>query len=91
MTNPTAKQIKGWAKAKETRKAKLEAKGEVQSMVEEQPIVEEVQEENPNEKPITRQNKNSWHCPWDDHAMEIKLNRCAKCGARREGNLAVKE
>lgn len=40
------------------------------------------------EMPITKENDVAWWCPFDDHSMIHGSSTCAKCGARREGDLA---
>ena len=40
-----------------------------------------------NEKPIVRQSAVAWWCPICNFSMEIRLQKCAKCGAIRKGNV----
>lgn len=39
---------------------------------------------------IEKATDRAWWCPFDDHSMESKETRCAKCGAVREGSQAVR-
>ena len=63
---------------------------------EEEPLIEKSSSEKPkdeqpkDEKPIKRQTAVAYWCPFCDFSMQIKLEKCAKCGAIREGNVVRK-
>jgi len=59
-------------------------------------LVERAKEEEPlienslSEKPIVRKTAVAYWCPFCDFSMEIRLQKCAKCGAIREGDMVRK-
>lgn len=78
----TEKQKAALAKARAARRVNSKAVGKGNEGA-------EMMEKPKGEQPIIRRSKVAWWCPVCDSSMESRLEKCAKCGAVRHGDMVT--